>query len=158
MPRQFSNAGRRNVLATSADEPLITLIEIMHPGLTVPARFANDTVDIVVEGNTFVACRFDVTLPDDQGEQVPSARIEVDNVGRELTYWLEASGGGKGAKCRLIMVLRSSPSNLEFDMTMDLAGLAITNERVAGDLGFKNTLMQPAVTVRYDPTTAPGVF
>ncbi|MCG7328066.1 DUF1833 family protein [Achromobacter sp. ACRQX] len=158
MPRHLSNAGVRNALATSADEPLITLIEITHPGLPIPARFANDTADIVVEGNTFVACRFDVSLPDDQDEQVPSAKLEVDNIGRELTQWLEISGGGKGAKCRLIMVLRSSPANLEFDMTMDLAGLVITNQRVGGDLGFKNTLMQAAVTVRYDPSTTPGIF
>lgn len=158
MTRQLSTAGTRNVLATSADEPLIQLIEITHPELAVPARLANDTDDLVVDGNNFIACRFDLSLPDDIDEQTPTAKLEVDNVGRELTHWLEVSRGGKGAKCRLIMVLRSSPSNLEFDMTMDLTGLAITNTRVSGDLGFKNTLMQAGVTVRYDPTTAPGIF
>ena len=99
-----------------------------------------------------------MSLPDDQDEQVPSARLAVDNIGRELTQWLEVSQGGAGAKCRLILLLRSTPANLEFDMTMDLTGLAITNYRVSGDLGFKNTLMQSAVTVRYDPTTSPGNF
>ncbi len=158
MTRQLSTAGARNVLATSADEPLIQLIEITHPELAIPARFANDTVDLVVGGNTFFACRFDLTLPDDLDEQTPAAKLEVDNIGRDLTQWLEVSRGGKGAKCRLIMVLRSTPSNFEFDMTMDLTGLVITNTRVSGDLGFKNTLMQAGVTVRYDPTTAPGIF
>lgn len=158
MARQLSTAGTRNVLATSADEPLLQLIEITHPELAVPARLVNDTIDLVVEGNTFVACRFDLSLPDDLDEQTPTAKLEVDNIGRELTYWLEVSRGGKGAKCRLIMALRSTPSNLEFDMTMDLTGLSITNTRVSGDLGFKNTLMQAGVTVRYDPSTAPGIF
>lgn len=158
MARNFSPQAKRNVNATSADEPLLTLIEITHSDLEVPARFVNDTVDIEVEGNTFFACRFDLSLPDDQDEQVPSAKLEVDNIGRELTQWLEVSQGGAGAKCRLIMVLRSNPSNLEFDMTMDLTGLAITNYRVSGDLGFKNTLMQSAVTVRFDPMTSPGNF
>ncbi len=158
MARNFSPRAKRNLNATSADEPLLELIEITHPGLAVPARFVNDTVDIVVEGNTYLACRFDLSLPDDQDEQVPNARLEVDNIGRELTQWLEVSQGGAGAKCRLILLLRSTPANLEFDMTMDLTGLAITNYRVSGDLGFKNTLMQSAVTVRYDPTTSPGNF
>ena len=158
MARNLSNQGKRNINATSPDEPLIELIEITHVGLAIPARFANDTADISVEGNTYHACRFELSLPDDQDKQVPSAKLSVDNIGRELTQWLEVSQGGAGAKCRLIMVLRSSPSNLEFDMTMDLTGLSITNFRVNGDLGFKNTLMQSAVTMRFDPTTTPGVF
>lgn len=158
MTRSLSSAAARNVLTTSADEPLLAAIEITHPGLEVPARFVNDTLDITIEGNTFFACRFDLTLPDDQDEQVPQARLEVDNIGRELTQWLEQSQGGAGAKCRIIMVLRSAPSNIEFDMTLDLTGLEISNFRVTGDLGFKNTLMQSAVTVRFDPSTAPGAF
>lgn len=158
MTRSLSTTAARNVLATSADEPLLAAIEITHPDLEVPARFVNDTTDITIDGNTFFACRFDLTLPDDQDEQVPQARLEVDNIGRELTQWLEQSQGGKGAKCRMLMVLRSNPDNLEFDMTLDLTGLEITNFRVSGDLGFKNTLMQSAVAVRYDPSTSPGIF
>lgn len=158
MTRSLSTAAARNVLATSADEPLLAAIEIIHPDLEVPARFVNDTTDITIAGNTFFACRFDLSLPDDKDEQVPQARLEVDNIGRELTQWLEESQGGKGAKCRMLMVLRSNPDNLEFDMTLDLTGLGITNFRVSGDLGFKNTLMQSAVAVRYDPSTSPGIF
>lgn len=158
MSRSLSTAAARNIMATSADEPLLAAIEITHPELEVPARFVNDTKDITIEGNTFFACRFDLTLPDDQDQKVPQARLEVDNIGRELTQWLEQSQGGKGAKCRMLMVLRSNPENLEFDMTLDLTGLEITNFRVSGDLGFKNTLMQSAVAVRYDPTTSPGNF
>lgn len=158
MSRSLSDAASRNVLATSADEPLLGAIEILHPDLEVPARFVNDTQDITIEGHTFFACRFDLTLPDDKDEQVPDARLEVDNVGRDLTQWLEESQGGRGAKCRILMVLRSSPTNLEFDMTMDLTSLEVTNFRVTGVLGFKNTLMQSAVAVRYDPTTSPGIF
>lgn len=158
MTRSLSAEASRNLLATSANEPLLVAIEITHAELEVPARFVNDTQDITIEGNTFFACRFDLTLPDDQDEQVPQARLEVDNIGRELTQWLEQSQGGAGAKCRIIMVLRSAPTNIEFDMTLDLTGLAITNFRVTGDLGFKNTLMQSAVTVRFDPPTTPGAF
>lgn len=158
MTRSLSTAAARNVRATSADEPLLAAIEILHPDLAVPARFVNDTVDILIEGNKFFACRFDLDLPDDQDEQEPEAKLEVDNVGRELTQWLEQSQGGKGAKCRILMVLRSSPDTLEFDMTLDLTGLEINNFRVSGRLGFKNTLKQTAVAVRYDPTSTPGIF
>lgn len=158
MTRSLSNAAVRNVLATSADEPLLAAIEILHQDLAVPARFVNDTADIHIEGSRFLACRFDLDLPDDQDEQEPEAKLEVDNVGRDLTQWLEQSQGGKGAKCRILMLLRSTPHNLEFDMTLDLTGLEINNFRVSGRLGFKNTLKQSAVTVRHDPTSTPGIF
>lgn len=154
----FSQAGRRNLLATSADEPIVVLAEITHADLAVPIRVANDTQAITVEGNEFVACPFTLTKPDDVDQQTPTASISVDNIGRDLTQWLEVSGGGKGAKLRMIAVRRSDPSVLEFDMTMDLTGLSINPLTVDGSLGYKNTLLQSAVAVRYDPITSPGMW
>ena len=150
--------GRRNLLATSADEPWLMLLEITHPELNVPVRVVSDTQNITVLGSEFLACPFDLTLPDDVDRQIPRAQLAVDNVGRELTQWLEYSRGGAGARCRIMAVLRSQPDVLEFDMTMDMSEMVITNLQVTSLLGFKNTLGQVAVSVRYDPTSAPGVF
>jgi len=158
MPNAYTTAGRRNLLATSADEPFLILLEIMHPDLEVPVRVVNDSQPVTVGGNEFIACPFDITLPDDVDQQVSKARLSVDNIGRELTQWLEYSRGGKGAKCRIMQVMRSNPDIIEYDITMDLTGIAIDNQTVSGDLGYQDTLMQPAVAVRYDPITAPGVF
>ncbi|NYT38866.1 DUF1833 domain-containing protein [Allopusillimonas soli] len=171
----YSKAGRRNLLATSADEPLLQLIEITHPDLAEPARFVNDNENIVVEGHTFFATAFTLIKPDDVDQQTPKAQLSVDNVGRELTQWLEYSNGGKGARCRILAVLRSSNEeyatdyfaqdytlasnpDIEFDMTLDLSGIHINNAQVSSDLGFQNTLMQPAVTMRFDPLTTPGAY
>lgn len=154
----YSTNARRNLLATSADEPMLELAEITHKDLAVPIRVVNDTIDIVVNGETFIACPFILSRPDDVDQQTPTAKIGVDNIGRELTQWLESSNGGKGAKLRMMAVMRSSPDVVEFDMTMDLTGLSINNQTVDGNLGFQNTLMQPAVTKRYDPISSPGLF
>lgn len=158
MPRSYTAPARRNLLATSADEPFLVLLEITHPEWTVPIRVVNDSQNIVVEGDEFIACAFRITLPDDIDQQVPEARLEVDNIGRELTQWLEYSQGGKGAKCRIMQVLRSDPDTVEFDMTLDLSGLSVDNFVVRGQLGFQDTLGQPAVKLRFDPNTAPGLW
>lgn len=158
MPVQYSDAARQNLLATSADEPFLVAIEITHADLTIPARFVNDSQSILIEGNEFFPTAFRVALPDDKDQQLPQARLEVDNVGRDLTQWLEFSRGGKGARCRIIQVLRSDPNLIEFDMTMDLTGLVIDNMTVSGLLGFQNTLGQTAVAVRFDPLTSPGLW
>lgn len=158
MPVQYSDPARQNLLATSADEPFLVAIEITHADLTIPARFVNDSQNIVIQGDEFFATAFRVALPDDKDQQLPQARLEVDNVGRELTQWLEFSRGGKDARCRLLQVLRSEPDVIEFDMTMDLTGLVIDNISVSGLLGFQNTLGQTAVAVRFDPQSAPGLW
>lgn len=158
MTTTYTPAGRRNLLATSADEPFLVLLEITHPDLEVPVRVANDTVNITARGNEYVACPFELVLPDDVAEQVPKAQLRVDNIGRELTQWLEYSRGGKGAKCRIIQCLRSDPDVFEYDMTLDMTSMSIDNQTVSSDLGFQNTLMLPAVAVRYDPKSTPGGF
>lgn len=159
MPRNFSQAGRRNVLATSAEEPLLAMVEITHADLgDTPIRVVNDTQPLVSRGQTFLACLFEVTLPDDVDGQIPQARLEVDNVGRQLTQWLEVSRGGQGARCRLIYVLRSDPDLYDVDLSMDLSGLKINNLRASGDLGFKHTLGQPGVAKTFTPATAPGLW
>ena len=158
MPRHYSAAARANLNATSADEPLLTLLEIDHPALAIPVRVVADTQDITVEGNLYQACPFRCSLPDDMDKQVPKAALEIDNVGRELTQWLESSNGAQGATCRILQLLRSTPDVIEFNLTMDLTGLSITQAVLSGELGFVDTLNQPAVTVRYDPVRTPGLF
>lgn len=158
MTHKYTEAGRRNLYATSAEEPFLVLLEITHPELDESIRVVNDSANITVQGKEFVACPFDITLPDDIAEQVPQATLSVDNIGRELTQWLEYSRGGKGAKCRIIQVLRSYPDVLEFDMTLDMSGISIDNQVVSSQLGFQNTLLLPAVTMRYDPFTTPGAY
>ncbi|MGB3290930.1 MAG: DUF1833 family protein [Burkholderiaceae bacterium] len=152
----YTPEGRRNLLATSASEPLLELIEITHPELVVPARFVNDTQDFVLEGNTYFATRFRLNRPDDKDQQTPQARLAVDNINRQLTGWLEVSAGGKGAKCRIMAALRSD-GVIQFDQKLDLTGVSADYMEVSGALGYKNTLMLPAVAMRFDPFTAPGL-
>jgi hypothetical protein len=158
MARPYSQRAREQLNATSADDIMLVLLEIRHPQLAVPVRVVNDTQNIVVEGNEFIACAFDVTLPDDSDNQVPQARLEIDNIGRELTQWLEQSGGGAGATCRFIQVMRSTPNLIEYDITLDLTGLSMDQTKVSGTLGYVDFLNQPAVTVYYRPETAPALF
>jgi len=158
MSRTFSADGRRQLLATSAEENLLALLEITHPDLATPVRVVRDTQDVTARGVVFTACPFDITLPDDVEGQIPQATIQVDNVGRDLTTWLEVSRGGQGARCRIIMLYRSDPDVFEYDMTMDLTNLVIDNQKVNGNLGFVNTLGQVAVVKTFTPASAPGLW
>lgn len=158
MTTTYTPAGRRNLLATSADEPVLVLCEITHPDLSEPIRVVNDTQNVTIQDAEYVACPFQLTWPDDVDQQQPKGQLQVDNIGRELTQWLEYSNGGKGAKCRLMQALRSDPSVLEYDITLDLTDISIDNQAVTGTLGYLNTMSIPAVALRFDPATSPGLF
>ena len=156
--RNFSAAARENLLATSADEPFLVLLEITHADLAVPVRVVNDTQNMTSNGIEYIGCPFNVTLPDDVAGQMPQAQLEVDNIGRDLTQWLEFSRGGQGARCRIMQVLRSDPNTIEFDMTLDLTNMKITNETVSGSLGFENILNRTGTIPTFTPQNAPGLW
>lgn len=156
--RNFSAAARENLLATSADEPFLVLLEITHADLAVPVRVVNDTQNMTSNGIVYIGCPFNVTLPDDVAGQMPQAQLEVDNIGRDLTQWLEYSRGGQGARCRIMQVMRSDPNTIEFDMTLDLTNMKITNETVSGSLGFENILNRTGTIPTFTPQNAPGLW
>ena len=84
---------------------LLTALEISHPAIAQPLRVINDTIGRAIEGNDYVALRFDARLADDIAGQAPQAELAIDNVGRALTQWIEATGGGAGASVRVMQVL-----------------------------------------------------
>ena len=70
-----------------------TLLTIIHQDLTGPMRLCNSRADIVSRGNTFTGYPFQIVLPDDDADNVPSAQLKIDNVNRLVyqTIWGLAS-------------------------------------------------------------------
>ncbi len=156
MPRAYTASAKTKFIATSGEAP-VTLLEITHADLAQPVRVCDDNQNIVSNGNTFIALAFRCSLPDDFDSN-PRARVSLDNVGRELVSWLEVSGGGRGAKVRIMQVMRSVPNTIEWETTCDLRNVQVTNPEVSGDLGYEDLLSRPAVPLVFRPETAPGLF
>ncbi len=125
---------------------------------TLTDTVANGTATFRCEGNQFRAMAFEGAMPDDLTRQMPRARLEVDNRGRELAELVEASAGGKDASVRMMQALRSDPDTIEWEVTLDMRNMKMTPARISADLGFDDLLSKPAVSVRYDPQTAPGLY
>lgn len=155
--RNYSANARRGMNATSG-EALLLLVEISHPDLGAPVRVVQDNQDLVHQGNLFVAFDFRIDLPDDQDKQTATAKIDLDNIGRELTQWLEESGGGEDAQVRIVQVSRADPDVVEWEATLDLTNVLMDVPRIGGELGYEDLLNRPGVRLRYDPRTAPGLF
>ena len=158
MPRAYSAEYKSTLASTAAPEAPIILLEIDHSALTTPVRVVNDTQNITSNGVEFIACPFRCKLPDDFENQLPKAQLSVDNVGKELMYWIETSGGGQGATARFIQIMRSRPNQIEWEITMNLSNVKATVQEVTADLGYANIFTRPAISMRFDPFTSPGIF
>lgn len=158
MAKPYTTAARTQMVATSATELPLMLVEINHDDLAAPVRVVDDTDNITHNGNLYVAMRFSVKPPDDLSQGAPRASLAVDNVGRELMPWLELSGGGRGATATLRQVMRSTPNTVEWEITMDLSNLVANAATVVGTLGFDDLLNLPALPVRYTLENAPGLY
>jgi hypothetical protein len=158
MPRNYSRSFQETINRTGAPEVPRVLLEISHPGLATPVRVVNDVLDLVSNGNTYTALAFRVTLPDDLDQGQPRATIAIDNVGRDLTAWIESSAGAKGATVRFMQVMRSAPDVIEWEVTLDLNNVRMNMLEISGQLGFDDILNLPAIPLTYRPDVAPGLF
>ena len=143
--------------ASAGEEPS-HLLEITHPQLAQPIRVVNDTGDIVSGGNLYQSCAFRIVMPDDLAGAMPRVPVAIDNIGKELVQWLEASDGGRGAQFRIMEVMRDAPDVIEQEYTMTLLRAQQNVVEVTGQLGYENVLDQPALAAAYTPETAPGIF
>jgi hypothetical protein len=155
--RNLSSATRQDLNSTSGTAPWL-LLEISHPDLASPIRVAQGNDDVLSNGNLYVGIAFDFEFPDDMDMQLPRATLAIDNVGRELTQWIDASNGGEGAECRVMHVQRADPDVIEWEITLNLSRLRVKSKTVSGELGYEDLLNAPAVALTYRPDTAPGIF
>ena len=144
--------------ASQPRERILTCVEFAHPAIAAPARLVNDTEDRVVEGETYIATRFEAKLADDAKRRAPRAEIAVGNVGRVLHDWVERSGGGAGGTARIFQVIDIPGATPEWDLDLDIIGITGDSANVTVSLGFDPLLGRPATADRYDPQTAPGLF
>lgn len=158
MSRAYSSTFKSTLNSVSANESPLVCLEISHAGLSVPVRVVNDNTDLTSNGNLFIAAPFECILPDDMENQLPKAKLAIDNIGRDLVYWLETSGGGEGATVRFMQIMRSNPNLIEWETTMNLSNVQITMTKVTADLGFENIFSKPAVRMQYRPDNSAGMF
>ncbi len=160
-PERIITPAMRYALAQRAASPgdaVVACLEIRHPELGDAAvRVVNDAIDLELGGRRYAALRFDARLADDVEGRQPAAELWIDNIGRDLTQWIEAAGGGAGATVRVMQALRATRS-IEWEMTLDVLHVRVDQERVTVRLGFDPLLDRPAVLMRHDPRTSPGLF
>lgn len=136
----------------------VELLTIEGDGLAAPVYLANDTRNLVSGGNTHLGLPFAMTLPEEAPGEVPRAMLRIDNVGLEITADLEALPPGAELMATVAVVYRKTPDTVEYSFKAPLFGVRADLMSISASVGVGDLMRRPAVAIRYDPTTAPGLF
>lgn len=137
---------------------VLMLLEINHASFSEPVRLVNDTRNITTLGHEWIALPYSITLPNDKAKEVPRARLQMDNVGREITADLEGLLPGEALKATITMVHRSTPGVIDFQFAAPLSGVRVDATTVSATMGRDDIMRMSAVLLRFDPATAPALF
>ncbi|WP_295377156.1 DUF1833 family protein [uncultured Pseudacidovorax sp.] len=158
MARAKSARYNASVRSLSAVEKPLWLLEIHHALLAEPLRFVNDNVDVVSNGENYVAASFEFVPPDDQDKSTPRATMRISNLGGAVGAFFERHHGGKGTTLRALQIMRSEPDFVEDELWLDLTQIAAVTKTVSGQLSYDDVLNMPGTAYIYRPETAPGLF
>lgn len=137
---------------------VLTLLKIEHPSLSGPLRVVSDTRNLDSNGETFIGIPFQVKLPTDADKETPRAQLRMDNVGREMTAELEKLPPGAALQATLMVVHRATPDVVDYQFTASLVGVHIDSGLLTASISTGDLMRRPAVAIRFDPVTAPGLF
>jgi hypothetical protein len=156
-PRSLSSAAVRALTAQETGEAFLMLVTITHDDLAAPLYFANNTVDVTSRGHQFLGWPFEVALPDEREDALPTVQLRIDNVDRRI---MEGIRGLLTAPTVLLeIVLASAPDIIEagpFNFT--LRGVEYDALVITGTLAPEDVLNEPAMQYSFTPDLFPGLF
>lgn len=153
----LSATTRRQLHRFTDVQGVLVLLMLTHTSFGT-VRIVNDTRDWLISGNTWTGLPFRFTLPQATAGESPRARLEIDNVGRELTGELEALPPGASLQATIRLVSRATPTVVDFEFAAQLTSVSVTTNVVQAVVGNDDALRAPCVKLRYDPTIAPALF
>lgn len=152
-----SAAARAQLQRVSDPAGFLELLVLSHPAIET-AHVVNDTRDWTIGGITYVGLGFRLTLPSAVSGEVPRARLEVDNVSRELVVELEKLPPTAALMATLSIVSRAAPEVVEWSFAAPVSGVSVSAAVLSATVGNDDAFRAPAVKVRFDPSNSPGLF
>ena len=160
--KMVTEAFKRNVHSLSSTVPILLLIEIEHPDFpgspAEVARFVQNTENIISNGNEYIACAVDVKIPNQPGDDLPVASINISNVSNIILPYLEVSQGGVNAEVTFKSILASSPDIVQWSVTMCLKDVSLSRDVMSVNLDFGSYWDLVFNPFRFSPSTSPGIF
>ncbi len=135
----------------------LVLLRLDHDDLAQPILVVNNNEDITSGSDTYTAFPFDIQLPDDVEDSPPRARLQIDNVSREIAQSIRLLTGPMSVLIEVVLasdpdvIERSWPDFILTDVKWDAL-------KVSGDLSLENFVNEPYPAGSFTPGAFPGIF
>lgn len=155
--RSTSVLFRAAVFAQETKEVILLLLTLSHPDLVTPIRVVNDFQPITSQGWTYAAFPFEITLPWQKEDQIPTMSLKIDNVDRQIVTAVRNLQGLIDAELRV--VLASQPDTVELTFEgFQMKQVTYNALTVEGDLRLEELEREPFPQHAFTPALFPGAF
>lgn len=146
------------MLAQETDEVFIPCLTISHPDLDEDILLAYNTEKVTRTAGDFLPYPFQINLPVQSDEEVPTVTLTVDNTDLSVNDKIRSLVGMPTVT--LEIVLASSPNTVEAGpFVMKLQNATATAESITGTLGQESDVFAQMVPAQqFLPTNSPGLF
>lgn len=153
----INDQGLGNNLSSSVEKPHLAFLVATHPDLPAPLRFVHNTVDIMLNGDNYIASQFGFTLPEQKQGQEPKMQIKIPNIDRSITDQLRTLIGKKEVEITMTIYMEGDLVNPHYGpLYLDLKQVKWDVNIVSGTLG-NYFLDQKYPYGTQDNTTLPGM-
>lgn len=157
MPRPLSSRALDALHAPETAEVFLLLLTVDGAFPDAPLRFVNNMEDITSRGALYLACPFELVLPEDFADRLATVSLRVDNVDRRMVQAVRELGSPPAIT--LEVVLASAPDTLEAGpFAFTLRNVEYDPLVLTGALKFEDILNERFPQHAVTPATVPGAF
>jgi len=161
MSRDFNQASLEEMNSVSSGEAFLFLLQLdyINPITLLPdvQHFVNNNVEVTANGQVYLPLAFNIVLNTEDGEKLPSVKLIMDNVDRELISEIRQLTAPP--EVTLTLIAHSRPNEAEMVLTnLILRDVSYDAVQVSGELYTNDILNQRFPRDRYTPDNSPGLF
>lgn len=157
MSRNISEAARAALYAPETNEAFIVLLTIGHADMEEPLRVCNNTAAVTSRGETYIAYPFELTLPDDEDNRPPRARLVIDNVDRQIVQTVRQLVSSPSVTIEIIRAAAPDVVEATFQ-DFRFTNISYDSHVVEGDLTVEDFTAEPYPAASFSPSLFPGLF
>lgn len=158
MPRPLSAPALRAVHAAETGEVIASLLTLSHPSLPEPIRVVNNAEGVISQGRVYLACPFELTLPQESEEAPPNPTVRIANADLRISQAIEVISGGP-IEVELRLVLLSSPDKTEAGPYLfALRSITCSEDVIEGQLRYEDIAHDAYPSELISPSSFPALF
>ena len=157
MSRDISTEALQAINAAETADAFIILLTIAHDNLEAPLRVSSDAADTISRGNSFTAFPFELTLPDDEDNKPPRARLIIDNIDRSIVRAVRNLASSPRVTIEIIRAADPDVVEATFQ-DFRFTNISYDAKVVEGDLTLEDFTAEPYPGASFSPSLFPGLF